>query len=107
MPHRQSPKLIGQIAPDAIGVSHEIVVEKIAHRGLTDSAGHRIAAVGTADTARMRSIHDLGPAGDCRERQAAGQPLGGRDDVWNQPFVLTREPGTGACDPGLNLVRHQ
>ncbi len=40
-------------------------------------AGDRIAAVGAAEPADVRGVHDLGAAGDRRERQAVGDALGG------------------------------
>ena len=49
-------------------------------------------------------VHDLGAAGDGGERQAAGDALGGDDEVGHDALVLAGEHGAGAGEPGLHLV---
>ena len=50
-------------------------------RGERRGAGDRVAAVGAAEAAGVRGVHDLGAPGHRGERQAAGDALGGRDQV--------------------------
>ena len=66
--------------------------------------GDRVAAEGAADAAGLDRIHDLGAAGDRREREAARDALGARDQVGHDAVVLDRVPGAGAADAGLDLV---
>ena len=55
----------------------------------------------------MGDVHDVGATGHRGQRQAAGQSLGGGDQVRDQSFMLTGEPRSGAGDPGLDLVGNQ
>ena len=52
----------------------------------------------------MHRVHDLGPAGDAGERQAAGDALGGRDQVGHDALVVAREHVAGAGEAALDLV---
>ena len=67
-------------------------------------ARDRVAAVGAAEAAGVDGVHQLGPAGDGGERQAAGDALGGRDEVGDDALVVAGEPVTGAAEAGLDLV---
>src|SRR5262249_61345326 len=50
------------------------LLDHLEHRK-TCGTGHRIAAIGPAESAGLNDIHDLGPASDGGERQAARQAL--------------------------------
>ena len=61
-------------------------------------AGDRVAAVGAAEAAGVHRVHDLGAAGDPGQRQAAGDALGGGDQVGHDALVLAGEPVAGAAE---------
>ena len=60
-------------------------------------AGERVAAIGAAQPARRRRVHDLGPADHAGQRQAAGEALGDRHagpaampDCWKANILPVR-----------------
>ena len=67
-------------------------------------AGDRVAAVGSAEPADVDAVHQLGVAGDGGQRQAAGDALGGGDQVGHDALVVDGEPRPGAAEAGLDLV---
>ncbi len=52
----------------------------------------------------MHGVHQFGAAGDCGQRQPAGDALGSGDQVGHYAFVVAGEPVTGAAEAALNLV---
>ena len=89
---------------DLVGALDEPVVLEDVDRGERGGARDRVAAVGAAEAAGVRGVHDLGPAGDGRERQPAGDALGGRDQVGHDAEELAGEHRAGAGEAGLHLV---
>src|SRR5436189_54138 len=67
-------------------------------------ARHGVAAVGAAEAACLDRVHNLGAAGDPGQRQSAGDALGRRDQIGDDPFVVTGKPVAGAAETGLDLV---
>ena len=90
----------GRALDQALLVDH---VEDGERRRLRD----RVADVRAADRVRAGRVHDLGPAEHARERQAAGDRLGDRDQVGLDVVVLDREELAGAAEAGLHLVDDQ
>ena len=74
------------------------------HRLDRRGAGDRAAAVGAADAAEVRRVHDLGAAGDRADRHAGAERLRGDDQVGNDAVVLDREQAAGAAEAALHLV---
>ena len=62
-------------------------------------AGDRVAAVGAAEAADVDGVHHLGPTGDGGQGQAAGDALGGGDQVGDDALVVAGEPVAGAAKP--------
>ena len=52
----------------------------------------------------MDGVHDVRATGEGRERHAAGDALGGGDEVGHDALVVGGEPVAGAAEPGLHLV---
>ncbi|GFJ91492.1 hypothetical protein Prum_051340 [Phytohabitans rumicis] len=52
----------------------------------------------------MDGVHEFGSAGDGGERQAAGDALGGGDQVGDDRLRLACEPCSGAAEAGLDFV---
>ena len=57
-----------------------------------------------AQPSRLRGLHDLGAAGDGRERQPPGERFRGGDDVGHQSVMLASEHRRGAAEAGLDLI---
>src|ERR1700687_26012 len=74
------------------------------HRG---GACHRVADVGSAESADLRAVHDLGAPRDGGDRTAAAERLGQSDQVRLQAVVLAGEHAPGTPEAGLDLVDHQ
>ena len=67
-------------------------------------AGHRVAAERAAEAARADGVHELGAAGDRRERQTAAERLA-RRRAGRAARRSARSPTpAGAADAGLDLV---
>ncbi len=66
-----------------------------------------IAAVGAAQSARMRRVHDGRTAGDRRQREAAAQALGHGDEIGHHAGMLDGEHLAGARDAALDLIGDQ
>ena len=69
-------------------------------------AGDRAAAVGAANAAQVRRIHDLGSTRDGRDRHAGAERLGNRDEVRDDAVVLDREEAARAAHATLHFVGH-
>ena len=67
-------------------------------------ARDRAAAVGAADAAEVRGVHDLGAAGDGGDRHAGAERLGGHDEVGHDAVVLDGEEAAGASHAALHFV---
>ncbi len=89
-------------APILAAVRHQLALEKLDGRQRRRDAD-RIAAEGRCVRAGS-PVHHIGASNDCAERHSAGDALGGRDDVRNEPEVLRREHLTRAAHPALHLV---
>ena len=76
---------------DLAGPFHQTVGLDRFDSGQRRRARDRIAAVGAAEPADMRGVHDLGAAGDRRQRQTVGDALGGTDQIRFDAFVLAGE----------------
>src|SRR5215213_542807 len=70
-------------------------------------AGQGIAAIGAAEAARSRGIHDLRLPDDAGDRQAACKALRNGDEVRLNPRMLEAEHFARAAEPGLDLVDDQ
>ena len=92
------------MSPIAPGRGRQVLVRHGLDRAERGRAGHRIAAVGAAQAAGVHGVHQLGPAGDRRQRQPARDPLGRGDQVGDDALVVAGEPVAGAAEPGLDLV---
>ncbi|EGJ74420.1 putative 4-aminobutyrate transaminase [Streptomyces sp. Tu6071] len=85
-----------------LGVEVEFLhgLDRAERRGARDG----VAAVRTAEAAGVRGVHDLGAPCHRGEREAAGDALGGRDQVGDDALVLAREPLARTAEAGLDLV---
>ena len=92
---------------DALGPGVEVQLPHRLDGAERRGAGHRVAAVGAAEAAGVRGVHDLGAAGDGGQRQTARDALGGGDQVRDDALVLAGEPLAGAAEAGLDLVRDE
>ena len=88
---------------DAGPVDQAVCLDRLDH-GEGGGAGERVAAVRAAEAAGVRGVHDLGAAGHRGQRQAAGDALGGDDQVGHDALVVAREQVAGAGEAGLHLV---
>ena len=102
----------GESRPAGVGISAPIARARaarscVAHlldRAERRGAGDRVAAVRAAEAADVHGVHQLGAAGDGGQRQAAGDALGGGDQVGHDALVVAGEPVAGAAEAGLDLV---
>ncbi|CVN11728.1 Uncharacterised protein [Streptococcus pneumoniae] len=92
---------------DPAGLLQETVLLDGLEHGERRRRGDGVAAVGAPEAARVHGVHHLGAAGDAGERHAAGDALGGRHQVRLDALGLGGEPGAGAGDAGLDLVRDE
>ena len=92
---------------DVAGAGVEVVLLHRADRRQCRGAGHRVAAVGAAQSARVDGVEQVGAAGDGGQRHAAGDALGHGDDVRDDALVVDGEPFPGAAEAGLDLVRDE
>ena len=94
-------------APMPAGGAGEVLGAHDFDGGQRSRARHRVAAVGSAQTADVDPVHDLGPAGHRGQRQAGGDALGRRHQVRHDGLVLAGEPGPRPAEAGLHLVGHE
>src|SRR5438309_5565740 len=66
---------------DAGGSLGQLLIAHDVHDGHARRTRHRIAAVGAAQTTRVRRVHDLRPADHRGQRETRGQALGDCDEV--------------------------
>ena len=89
---------------DGVGAREQgAVLERVEH-GVGGGQGHRVAAVGAAETAHAGRVHDLGAAGDPGQGQAARDGLRGHEQVGHDAGVLAGEELARAAEAGLHLV---
>src|SRR5919198_963193 len=67
-------------------------------------AGERIAGKGAAQTARPRSVHDLGTAGNCRNRQTSAEGFCSHNNVRLDSVTIAGKQRARAAKTGLNLI---
>ena len=67
-------------------------------------AGHRVAAIGRAEPARMHRVHHVGAADHARQRHAGRERLADGDQVGHDAGVLDAPERAGAAHAGLHLV---
>ena len=97
-------RLAKRMSPISRARADEVAVAQRLDRGERRRARDGVAAVGTAEAALVDRVHQLGAPGDAGERHAAGQSLGGRDDVGDHALVVDGEPVAGATEAALDLV---
>src|SRR6202167_2969782 len=64
----------------------------------------RVAAIGTAQTADARSVHDFRASGDGSERQSVRNRFRADKDVRSNSISLTRKHGAGAAETCLHFI---
>ena len=89
---------------DLAGPAGQVVLPHLLDRAEGGRAGDRVAAVRPAEAADVDGVHQLGAAGDRGQRHAAGDALGGGDQVGHDALVVAGEPVAGAAEAGLDLV---
>ena len=89
---------------DPVGPRAKLRRRHLVEHGERRGAGERVAPERPSQPARVHGVHDLGPAGDAGERQAAAQRLPGDDEVRLHAVVLDRPDRPRAADARLHLV---
>ena len=89
---------------DLPGPAGEVVGVHLLDRTQCGGARDRVAAVGPAEPTDVDGVHQVGAPGDGRQRQPAGDALGGGHQVGDHALVVGGEPVAGAAEAGLDLV---
>ena len=95
---------VGQDRADLACALDQAVVLEDVDRGERRGAGERVAAVGAAEAADVGGIHDLGAAGDGRERKPPAMPFAVVIRSGTMPKMLAGEQRAGAGEAGLHLI---
>src|SRR6202167_1402782 len=69
--------------------------------------GERVAAIGTAQTADARSVHDFRASGDGSERQPIRNRFRAEKDVGSNSISLGRKHGARAAETSLHLIGNE
>ncbi len=96
-----------EVLAQLLGALAEFLLLDGVDHGETGGAGDGIAGEGAAQAAGAGGVHDLGFAGDGRERQSSAQRFRGDQDVGHKSEALAGEHGAGAGEAGLHFVGDQ
>src|SRR5205807_5260399 len=94
-------------APDLLRALQQLLFAHHLEYREPRGTAERGAGEGPAQPARTRRVHDVGLAGDGRQRYAAGHALREGDEVRLDPGVLDGEHASGAAEAALDLVGDQ
>ena len=95
------------LVAERVGALDQLLLGDHVEHGECRRAGDRAAGIGAAEAARIRRVHDRGPADDARQREAAGERFGDGDEVGLDAGILDAEHLAGAREAGLHLVGDQ
>ena len=90
-----------------IGAVAELFLLDDVEHGMRRGDADRATAIGAAKAAGAGRVHDLGAAGDGRQREAAGKALGHGGQIGRHLMVVHGEHLAGAGKAGLHLVGDQ
>ncbi len=104
---RNSQQAFTQGLPQIVGFLQQIfLLENVQYRQ-RGGTGNWVTGIGTAQTARWNSVHDVGATGHACQREAAGDGFGEGGEIGRNAHLLHGKQRTGAARTALYFISNQ
>ena len=88
VPPHEFDKVLAHLPAELFALLEKVLFFKDIQHGIGGCATSRVAAIRTADSARVNHVHDFLPADHRRQRHTAGQAFGGQEQIrFNAPML--------------------